>query len=96
MSYLFFMDETDKARDRRLVPRLQDPFSTTETGRRRTTRIVPVPLFVASDMTYPIQAADVCVHAIDRGFRLPSAGMNAPTRPEIAEQFRPRLCRGWQ
>ena len=42
-------------------------------------------------MSYPIQAADVCIYCINWGFRLPSQGMNASTRAEIGEEFGPWL-----
>ncbi len=44
-------------------------------------------------MTYPIQAADVCIYCLNWGFRLPRLGMNAKTRDDIAELFSPWLER---
>jgi len=41
---------------------------------------------------YPVQVADVCIYCVNWGFRLPG-GMNAPTRPEIADEFGPWLTR---
>ena len=57
----------------------------------RTQRIVPTPFFVASDMIYPMQAADLCIYCVNWGFRLPSQGMTAVTRHEIANEFGPWL-----
>lgn len=88
---LIVMDEVDKAHDRRFVARLESYFRNTQTGRYRTQWIVPTPLFVASDMAYPVQVADVCIYCLNWGFRLPSQGMDAPGRPEIAERFGPWL-----
>ncbi|MBI5446626.1 MAG: DUF3800 domain-containing protein [Deltaproteobacteria bacterium] len=88
---LLVMDETEKTEDRRFVRRLERYFTQTYTGRYRTSRIVPSPFFVSSDMTYPIQAADVCIYCVNWGFRLPSRGMDAPMRQEIAEEFGPWL-----
>lgn len=88
---LLIMDETDKTGDRRFVARLQRYFMQTEKGRFRAGRVIPVPFFVASDMAYPVQVADVCVYCINFGFRLPSLGMTAPTRPEIGDEFGPWL-----
>lgn len=88
---LLVMDEVDKAEDRRFVRKLEDYFRRSQTGRYRTKWIVPTPMFVASDMTYPVQAADLAIYCVNWGFRLPAAGMNAETRPEIAEEFRPWL-----
>jgi len=48
-------------------------------------------MFVASDMTMALQAADLAIYCINWGFRLPAFGMSAPTRPEIADEFGPWL-----
>jgi hypothetical protein len=42
-------------------------------------------------MTMAVQAADLAIYCVNWGFRLPAAGMNEPTRPEIAEEFGPWL-----
>jgi hypothetical protein len=34
-----------------------------------------------------VQIADLCIYAINWGFRLPASGMNAPVRTEIAQEF---------
>lgn len=86
---LLVLDQAEKAEDRRFVSRLERYFTRTENGRQRTAWIVPVPLFVVSDLTYPIQAADLAIYALNWGFRLPSAGMDAPVREEIAREFGP-------
>jgi hypothetical protein len=88
---LIVMDEVDKTEDRRFVGRLQRYFTKAGPGRYRTTWIVPTPFFVASDMTYPIQAADICIYCVNWGFRIESVGMNAPKREEIARDFGPWL-----
>ncbi len=88
---LLIMDATERSDDRRLVNRLERYFSLTQAGRERARHIVPTPLFVDSDMTYPVQAADLCIYCVNWGFRLPERGMNATTRPEIAEDFGPWL-----
>lgn len=90
---LIVMDEVDKTEDRRFVRRLEAYFRKTQRGRYRTQWIVPTPFFVASDMTYPVQVADVCVYCVNWGFRLPLRGMNAATRGEIEGEFRPWLDR---
>ena len=86
---LLVMDQVEKAQDRRFVSRLERYFTRTETGRYRTAWIVPVPLFVASDLTYPVQAADLAIYCLNWGFRLPSRGMDAEVRQEIANEFGP-------
>jgi hypothetical protein len=78
---LLVMDETDQANDRDFVRRMERYFALTLTGRQRTQWIVPVPLFVASDMAYGVQVADLCIYCLNWGLRLP--GMVEPTRPEI-------------
>lgn len=84
---LVVMDEVEKAEDQRFVKRMEAYFRKTETGRFRSSYIVPNPLFVSSDMTYPIQAADLTMYCINWGFRIPSRGMDAEVRPEIADNY---------
>lgn len=84
---LLVMDQVEKQLDRKFVGQVEAYFRKTQTGRYRTAWIVPTPLFVASDMTYPVQAADLCIYCVNLGFRLPSHGMDAPPRVEIAEEF---------
>lgn len=88
---LLVMDEVGKIADRRFVSRLESYFRKTKTGRYRTAWIVPTPLFVSSDMTYAVQAADLCIYCLNWGFRLPSLGMGSDTRAEIATEFGPWL-----
>lgn len=88
---LLVMDEVDKSADRRFVRRLESYFTRTQTGRYRTTWIVPTPFFVSSDMTYPVQAADLAIYCVNWGFRLPSRGMDKQVRSEIADEFGPWL-----
>jgi hypothetical protein len=83
---LLVMDETNETVDRQFVQRLERYFTRTDTGRYRTARIVPSPFFVSSDMTYPVQAADVCIYCINWGFRIPN-GMDGPVRSEIRSEF---------
>jgi hypothetical protein len=84
---ILVMDAVDRGADQRLVRRIERYFTKTQTGRYRAAWIVPVPLFVASDMTHAVQAADLCIYAVNWGFRLPTQGMNAPVRAEIADEF---------
>ncbi len=93
---LIVMDETEKSQDRRFVARLEAYFEKTATGRNRAYWIVPSPLFVSSDMSYAVQAADICLYCLNWGFRVPSWGEHL-VRPEIAEEFAPKLSRlRWQ
>jgi len=84
---LLVMDEVDKAEDRRFVRRLEAYFRRTQTGRYRSSWIVPTPFFVSSDMAYPVQAADLAIYCVNWGFRLPARGMDAPVRTEIARDY---------
>lgn len=54
---LLVMDGSDKQADRKLVRRIEWYFTGTMVGRQRTQWIVPVPLFVESDMAYGVQVA---------------------------------------
>lgn len=90
---LIVMDETDKKEDLNFVNRLQKYFTLTANGRYRTSRIIPVPFFVSSDMSYPVQAADVCIYCINWGFRLPFFDDKIEYRSEIGEEFGPSLSR---
>lgn len=90
---LLVLDEVEKMEDRRFVRRLERYFTKTQTGRYRSAWIVPSPFFVASDMAYPVQLADMLIYCINWGFRLPTRGMDAETREEIASEFAPWINR---
>ena len=77
------MDETEKHQDRRLVARLEKHFTSTDTRRLRSGWIVPTPFFVSSDMTYAVQAADVCIYFTNWGFRIPSRGMRTRSQGRL-------------
>lgn len=88
---LLVLDEVEKAADRRFVRRLEAYFKRTQVGRYRSSWIVPTPFFVASDLTYPVQAADLAIYCLNWGFRLPKRDMDQPVRQEIADAFGPWL-----
>ena len=47
---------------------------------------MPTPFFVSSDMSYAVQAADLCIYCIyciNWGFRLPARGMDAIGQPTV-------------
>ncbi len=88
---LLVLDEVEKAEDQRFVRRMDAYFSKSRTGRYRAHWIVPTPFFVASDMAYPVQVADLIIYCVNWGFRLPLRGMNAGVREEIAAEFGPWL-----
>jgi hypothetical protein len=83
---LLVFDETDKSADQHFIRQVERYFARTSQGRFRSTSVVPVPLFVSSDLTRAIQAADVCIYALNWGFRVPK-GMDAECREEIQQEF---------
>lgn len=89
---LLVMDETEKTEDRRFVSRVESYFTKTSHGRQRTAWIVPSPLFVSSDMSVGVQAADLCLYCINWGFRLDLWEI-PEERSEIARDFGPQLNR---
>ncbi len=84
---LIVMDEVEKSEDRRFVRRLETYFQRTSAGRVRARWVVPVPIFVSSDMSLPVQAADVLIYCVNWGFRGHGKGLCAPIRCEIAERY---------
>jgi Protein of unknown function (DUF3800) len=90
---LIIMDQSEKRLDQTFVRQMETYFSKTATGRNRASRIVPSPLFVDSDMTFGVQAADICLYCLNWGFRLDSWNDVLDTRPEIAQEFGPKLAR---
>lgn len=79
---LLVMDGSEKQSDRKLVRRMERYFQQSSIGRRRTRWIVPVPLFVESDMAYGVQVADLCIYCLNWGWRIKGT-MTKPTRQEI-------------
>jgi len=90
---LIVMDETDKRLDKQFVARMESYFTKTSTGRNRSHWIVPAPLFVSSDMTYAVQAADICLYCLNWGFRPKDWKGKLERREEIASEFGPKLVR---
>ena len=88
---ILVFDQVEHGADRKLVRQIQRYFTKTQTGVYRSSWIVPVPLFVSSEMSTMIQAADLCIYALNWGFRLPTLGMNQPTRDDITAEFGPWL-----
>lgn len=88
---LLVFDEVDKGADQKFVRQIERYFTKTHTGRYRSRWIVPTPLFVASDMSLAVQAADLAIYCVNWGFRLRSLGLDEPVRDEIAQQFGPWL-----
>jgi hypothetical protein len=85
---LIVLDETDRDSDADFISRMERYFVRATPGQLRASRIVPVPLFVDSQLARPIQAADVCIYALNWGYRIPRM-MNCQ-RDEVRD-----LCSGW-
>jgi hypothetical protein len=81
---LIVFDELDKAQSKIILDQMRHYFLETYKGKARSSRIVPEPFFVHSDLTTAIQIADITAYCLNWGFRLPTK-MNAPTRNEIKE-----------
>lgn len=84
---LLVMDQTEKQNDKRFVKRLHNYFTKTDNGRLRTHWIVPSPLFVDSEMSPGVQAADLCLYCVNWGFRRWKWNFTGPQRDEIHEKF---------
>ena len=92
---ILVMDGSDKTQDRRFVRGLERYFQYTVTGRQRAERCVPVPLFVESDMGYGVQVADLCIYCLNWAYRVPSIGLDSPTRTELEPFARVLRDRVW-
>ena len=84
---LLVMDQTDKAEDRRFLSRIRNYFEKSQNGRRRAAWIVPTPLFVDSELSAGVQAADICIYCVNWGFRRQEWGFTGPSRTDIQQQF---------
>ncbi len=74
---ILVLDETDRTDDKRFLSRLERYFSRHEVGKTHANLIIPTPLFTASEMSYPIQAADIVIYLIANGLRLPAMSVSA-------------------
>lgn len=82
-SGLIVMDGTDKNTDRDFVRRMTQYFTGTLTGKQRTKWVVPVPLFVESDMAYGVQLADLCIYCLNWGYR--TSKMTGRVRTDVRD-----------
>ncbi len=91
---LVIMDKVEKSADRKFIRRIERYFASTAKGRERATRIVPTPFFVESDLVYAIQAADICIYAINWGFRrINHLDDSGELRQELSDRFEDWLFR---
>ena len=79
---LVVFDELEKAKARILVNQMERYFLETEKGYQRSSRIVPEPFFVHSDLTTVVQLADIVAYCFNWGIRL-QPKMTEPTRAEV-------------
>jgi hypothetical protein len=79
---LIVFDELEKAQCRILINQIERYFLETEKGYQRSSRIVPEPFFVHSDLTTAVQLADIVAYCFNWGLRL-KPKMIEPTRSEI-------------
>ncbi len=78
---LVVFDELERSRSHILVAQLAEYFKKTETGRLRSSRIIPEPFFVHSDLTSLVQVADLIAYIINWGVRVGS--MSREHREEL-------------
>jgi hypothetical protein len=78
---LVVFDEIEKSRAQRLIQQMASYFLGTQTGRFRSSRIIPEPFFVHSELTTGIFLADLAAYIIGWGWRLDR--MTKPRRDEL-------------
>lgn len=76
-------DETEKTQSRVLINQMGEYFLKTANGRMRSSRIVPEPFFVHSDLTTAVQLADIIAYILNWGVRF--GAMNQPVRQELED-----------
>lgn len=75
-------DELEKSESHILLGQMNRYFKATAKGRTRSSKIIPEPFFVHSDLTTGIQLADLVAYLVSWGFR--TSGMDAPARVELS------------
>ncbi|HEX40495.1 MAG TPA: DUF3800 domain-containing protein [Phycisphaerales bacterium] len=78
---LVVFDELEKTRAQRLIQQMASYFLGTETGRFRSSKIIPEPFFVHSDLTTGILLADLAAYTIGWAWR--RGPMSQPCRDEL-------------
>ena len=78
---LVVFDELEKSQAHILVQQMGAYFKDTYKGRLRSSRIIPEPFFVHSDLTTGIQIADIVAYVVSWGVRF--GRMTAPKRVEL-------------
>jgi hypothetical protein len=80
---LLIFDERDKNFCKRLCIQMETYYGQTDRGQVRSSRIVPQPFFVHSDITTAVQVADIVAYSLNWGLRFKK--MKKPTRHEMEE-----------
>lgn len=78
---VLIFDEQDRALSQRLLDQIHRYFSETERGQERAERMIPMPFFVRSDLTAPMQIADLMAYVVNWGLR--KSSMPEPARAEL-------------
>lgn len=78
---VLIFDEQDKALSQTLLDQMHGYFVETSRGRQRAERLIPMPFFVHSELTPPIQLADLVAYVTNRGLR--TERMPEPARAEL-------------
>jgi hypothetical protein len=78
---LIVFDELEKAQSRILLEQMGSYFLNSEKGYQRSSRILPEPFFVHSDLTTAVQLADLVAYCASWAIRLNQ--MTKPARPEM-------------
>jgi len=85
---LVVFDELEKSKAQKLIQQMASYFLGTRTGQFRSSKIIPEPFFVHSELTTGVFLADLAAYIIGWGWRLNK--MSQPTRPEL-ESFARKL-----
>lgn len=80
---IIVFDELDKSASHILLSQMERYFQNTAKGRARSSRIIPEPFFVHSDLTTGIQIVDFVAYLFSWSFRV--AKMIKPGREELKE-----------
>lgn len=80
---LVVFDELERSASHVLVNQMTEYFRETARGRMRSSRVIPEPMFVHSDLTTLVRVADLVAYVTSWGVRLPK--MTQPARPELEE-----------
>lgn len=79
---IIVFDELEKAKSTLLLSQMRHYFLETYKGRTRSSKIIPEPFFVHSDLTTAIQIVDIIAYCVNWGFRIEDK-MDKITRKEI-------------